>query len=135
MELEDQFQFQVEFAAASTMFQFQVDFAAASTMFQFQVDFAVFVMMFGPFEAGARRPKLWGSIGPAGETGWSAPVPAGDRTGLRGGGGPLLGGVLGEHGLDGLDDGLHERFPFGTMFLGLQSWAFRAEPPFLRAQL
>jgi hypothetical protein len=39
------FQFQVELAAASAMFQFQVELAAASAMFQFQVEFAVFVMM------------------------------------------------------------------------------------------
>jgi hypothetical protein len=79
VEQGDQFQFQVEFAAASAMFQFQVElaaapeaasamfqfqveFAAASTMFQFQVEFAVFVMMFRPFEVGARRPKLRGEV-------------------------------------------------------------------------
>lgn len=115
-------------------FQFQVEFAAASTMFQFQVDFAVFVMMW-VLSRRAQSPKLWGGSVQRMQRACSAPVPAGDRTGLRGGGGPLLGGVLGEHGLDGLDDGLHGRFPFGAMFLGPAEWAFRAEPPFLRAQL
>jgi len=44
--------------------QFQVETGTTCALFtvQFQVDFAVFVMMFGPFEVGARRPKLRGVI-------------------------------------------------------------------------
>ena len=58
-----------------------------------------------------------------------------DRACARGGG-PLLGGVLGEHGLDGLDDGLHERFPFGTTFLGpAEVGRFVRSRRCLRAQL
>ena len=68
------------------------------------------------FRGGPEGPKLAGAVrgaaGSRGKRGGSAPVPGRDRSELARRGGPLLGGVLGEHRLDSLDDRLHGAFPF-----------------------
>ena len=72
-----------------------------------------------PSEAGPRARSWRGRCGccrVTQERGGSAPVPGRDRSELARRGGPLLGGVLGEHRLDGLDDRLHGAFPFTQVF-------------------